>query len=277
MSAGVPHTIELLRETGASEYVAHDAACLNCGYNLRTLKMTSNCPECGMAVAASLRRDYLAHAPIAWRRRLLAGATALQIGVICSIPFFFPGVIIAVWGLYQLTDSQPGRSEPAFDRTHRTVARVCLVMGLTLLSIMTIAGLILLFQYRFFALRAGRFYDFFFGIAFSMIIIGMINAWYYLAALAGRIPDNRLVDRLRILRRRWFTALAAGVVVALYAGASNLLHPYFPMLDIRVSTYDIELWLFIAGGSSAAILTWLWWHTLQIIKQVRSSLADLVE
>ncbi len=39
--------------------IARDVSCLTCGYNLRSLLPDQTCPECGAAVAESLRGDQL--------------------------------------------------------------------------------------------------------------------------------------------------------------------------------------------------------------------------
>ena len=274
MSAGISQTISIKREGDGSGFVDGDIKCLHCGYNLRTLRYESNCPECGMAVSVSLRRDFLSLAPAAWVDRLKLGAKALYVGLWTSIPFVVPGLIVAVWGLYQLTAKQPGRVEPAFDQTHRMVTRMCLVVGMTMMAAVVGMGVVMFMQHKWIIWQASQVVDFFFGIALSLIVIGLLNAWYYLIAIAGRLPDMQLVGRIRRLQRRWYVALGIGLALAVYVAASNHLHHLFPLLDMRVAVYGIELWALVAASILSAILLWLWWHTLRIAKQIYAAMIN---
>jgi predicted amidophosphoribosyltransferase len=51
------------RADAAERVVAVDLACTGCGYNLRTLKLSGTCPECGRPVAQALSGYYLHSAP----------------------------------------------------------------------------------------------------------------------------------------------------------------------------------------------------------------------
>jgi len=57
--------------------LACDAACGECGYNLRGLGTGGRCPECGAPIAASLGGAGLEEAPVRWLRRVHRGVTVL--------------------------------------------------------------------------------------------------------------------------------------------------------------------------------------------------------
>src|SRR5881394_1427767 len=53
------------RASAIADYtlIGQDLSCAKCGYNLRTLSREGKCPECGTAVAESLRGESLALIP----------------------------------------------------------------------------------------------------------------------------------------------------------------------------------------------------------------------
>ena len=64
-----------------SSIIDRDLPCGRCGYNLRTLAATGKCPECGTAVARTIRGDVLAAANPRWRGGLRVGLTLLAAGL----------------------------------------------------------------------------------------------------------------------------------------------------------------------------------------------------
>ena len=59
--------------TAIDSVVTTPRACVKCGYNIRGLFAGSACPECGTAVAESLRGDLLQHAGVDYIRTILKG------------------------------------------------------------------------------------------------------------------------------------------------------------------------------------------------------------
>jgi hypothetical protein len=83
--------------------VEGDRACIHCGYNLRTLRQEGNCPECGWAVAKSLREASLAGVNVPWLVRaalglgmLIAAWAAMTVAVTldASDHFWFTGMAL---------------------------------------------------------------------------------------------------------------------------------------------------------------------------------------
>jgi hypothetical protein len=62
-----------------------DIACLSCGYNLRGLAPNGSCPECGRAIADSLRGGRLPFADPLWIDRVANGAGWLAVGQLVSV------------------------------------------------------------------------------------------------------------------------------------------------------------------------------------------------
>ena len=58
--------------------LAEDRLCIDCGYNLRGLRPDGLCPECGGAVAASLRGLKLEAASLPWLRSIRGGFRLLR-------------------------------------------------------------------------------------------------------------------------------------------------------------------------------------------------------
>jgi len=75
------NTDKVLNDEGR---VAEDVPCLGCAYNLRGLKVTGDCPECGRAIADSLRGDRLRFADARWLRGVHRGLTCVIAAVILS-------------------------------------------------------------------------------------------------------------------------------------------------------------------------------------------------
>ncbi|MCK4341681.1 MAG: hypothetical protein KAY37_08170 [Phycisphaerae bacterium] len=65
--------------------VAVDAPCVNCGYNLRTLKADALCPECAHPVAEALHGYYLRFASPRWVKSLARGMLLILIGIGASV------------------------------------------------------------------------------------------------------------------------------------------------------------------------------------------------
>jgi hypothetical protein len=125
------------------ETVATDIPCLNCSYNLRTLSLSANCPECGQPVFISFRGDLLIYAPKRWLTTVTLGCRTLTLGLLLPIlcypllrnPLTRPPTLLSLWalnaiGLYLIT-----RPEPNSDNARaRTPLQLLLMLSAVLLA-----------------------------------------------------------------------------------------------------------------------------------------------
>ncbi len=86
MSANRPCQIA---PTIAPEVITSDRTCTGCGYSLKGLRISGNCPECGRPIKGRGRTprytDQLVHAPIAWLEVLSAGALSMFLSAAATI------------------------------------------------------------------------------------------------------------------------------------------------------------------------------------------------
>ncbi|MEZ6189814.1 MAG: hypothetical protein R3C45_00810 [Phycisphaerales bacterium] len=211
-----------------------DLACVECGYNLRTLARTATCPECGIAVVVSARGDRLASAPQAWVHALAHGAWWLRAAVVIALPVVYLGVALSSYGIWVLTLPQPGRTEPSVDRGYRLAARWLTIFGSFAVSVLTLGGLIavaatdqrLLGDWNL-RLRAGGgamdslpAFDAVYLTAHAVYVLGLLASWRYLGILAQRVPDDELATAWRGLVRAWIVSV---LFLAIVSGGSNIL------------------------------------------------------
>jgi len=137
-----------------------NVACVNCGYNLRTLLASGVCPECAAPVAHSAHGYFLSFAPPDWVRRLARGvllliiAMGLLIGGAVLLPTIMAGLVfrtspgppslsalgamtfvqfgfitvvtvLAGYGIWCVTAQAPAAAGRPEGRTARRVLRVC--------------------------------------------------------------------------------------------------------------------------------------------------------
>jgi len=69
-------------QDGAPSTVDRDHLCIACGYNLRGLLVESQCPECALPVAESLKGDFLAFANPQYRARIILGMKLFAWGIV---------------------------------------------------------------------------------------------------------------------------------------------------------------------------------------------------
>lgn len=88
--------------------IAVDLACIQCGYNLRTLREADTCPECGAAVALS-SQDRLETADRVWLAGMCRGMKWVLVGAVISGVRLLEGVVSNVVSLIGF-----GRPLPSF-------------------------------------------------------------------------------------------------------------------------------------------------------------------
>ena len=249
---------------GDTTRVDTDAACLNCGYNLRTLPVTGDCPECGFSVKSTLRQDRLDARDVPWLTRLRQwGAAPLIAGTILTPLTLYLGLAVATIGLWGLLGHPPERDEASRDAKLRWGARVLLASGMLVL-LATVAAAV----YQFIDVAfGGRWIGVDVGLiaGHALYIMGLLLAAASLRGLAQRIPDDVLVHACDRLRRHWFVGV--GLILAVAVGVQGVdwllgAGSTSSVYAVRGSSHDLTMGM-IAGGLATLVLIYLWIVTLR--------------
>ncbi len=216
--------------------VAQDVPCRTCGYNLRGLSPDDRCPECGTAVARSMRGDLLAAADPAWLRRVCRGQLYIGIGGVVllvrlplaflfgvlglgAIPYFwmaeelvydFLCLTFVLIGVVWVTTLDPRLSLTEQPVGLRRITRGAAIGALGVqslrlameFSIVWFPGVDWVHPVGYSVLSWG---------CPVLLVFTVIAATFYLSRLAERMPDPKLA------RRIWVTARNAGICFALFS------------------------------------------------------------
>lgn len=229
--------------------------CLECGYNLRTQARDGQCPECGTAVATTLREDSLAGAPLAYRSSLAEGSWWLVVAVASALPLAYPGLLISTWAAWMLTRCESGRVEPRKDWAVRIGARLLIVLGGLAASAMVAGAVVAIWNVGMRVWQQWWVIDANITAAHGAWALGMIGLFRWLTTLARRAGDAALERRSNRVRKCWTVAL---VLVALLAVAASLADIASTLL--HTSAQGVAPVLVMA---MLALLIWLWVVTLR--------------
>jgi hypothetical protein len=93
--------------------IVEDRLCIDCGYNLRGLRPDGVCPECGGAVAASLRGLKLEAASLPWLRAVRRGFKWLRHSILLALlSWIVSAIVVGTMSGYFSTTSAPAASAP---------------------------------------------------------------------------------------------------------------------------------------------------------------------
>lgn len=252
----------------AAAPLERDLSCLNCGYNLRGMPCSADCPECGMAIGVSLRRDSLADAPADWLVTLRGGAGMIWWGVLLAFPLPPVGMVLAWMGLWRVTLAEPHRIEPWTDRRARLAARVFATLGtLGLALLLSVTAFALLDRdYRFGARWMEM--DVVLIAAAAVWYLGWLAGWEVMRQLALRMPGDDPTARCRLMQRHWLVGIGIIIGLALTANAANLV---YAITGARVD------WVApLLAAAVAATMIWLWVATLRFAGAWRRAMGDLI-
>ncbi|MCH7596570.1 MAG: hypothetical protein IID35_08425 [Planctomycetes bacterium] len=141
-------------DSQAASPIDVDILCVHCGYNLRGLTSDGRCPECGGAIADSMRGELLRFADVEWLTKLRLGVAlklwaitlavllAMGGGVVTGVTgspdavwliavvTMFVSAALGLWGTWCITAPDPRLSLSEQSVTLRKVIRACAVAGL---------------------------------------------------------------------------------------------------------------------------------------------------
>lgn len=221
--------------TGA---ISTDTPCRTCGYNLRGLQVTDNCPECATPLGFSLRPDRLQFANPKWLRKIVNGLLIFLINLfvtaaILLTPMFFGttapifrlaefGRIVLTLttaaGVWFMTTPDPGEASESVENRARRIARVCIIIGLIVRAV----GFTVDFTPA--APLLSR--PFAFAVQFARLIevVGIFALVRYFEYLATRIPDNKVTQNGAAIRwgmlLSWTYVCSASLVHILSGGGT---------------------------------------------------------
>ena len=227
---------------GPAPTLQADVPCVHCGYDLRTHAPDALCPECGAPVAHSLRGDLLSAADPLWLARVCRGHGCLMLGGL--LPFLYwiavmiaeggaaaglvgagfaaawfdqgltatllAGTVLVLVGTLGITTPDPRLALTEQPRALRRVTRATAAAAVVLVVVR--AGISLL--------AAAPWQRQVLGLAAIFVCLAAIGAAsWYLAYLAGRMPDRALARKTRavVMATTLFAVpLMARVVAELY-------------------------------------------------------------
>lgn len=135
--------------------VEDDRMCVRCGYNLRTLSLDANCPECAAPVRNSFLSDKLVFSHPTWVRSLARGTGIGCVGVLLfvllmllifndtfrsspsaytylSVLYNLPVILVSI-GAFIFTKAETFRKAATSDPKSRTFARILVIIWLSLM------------------------------------------------------------------------------------------------------------------------------------------------
>ena len=264
-----------------------DIACVQCGYNLRSLAVGGQCPECGRAVRDSISPDRLVFADEQWLRVVTAGVATIAWGVVAvtllfvflqpivflvtsivgrgsgvqtgllTANFLLAPLIAAVFlaGIFAVTVTEPRVPSEAQPTYLRWIVRSAAIIACALSALTALPKAPHVFAYL-----AGR-------LTLEVsAFVAMGGTMLYMAWLAARVPDVKLAPQLR--RRGW---------VLLYAGLGLVV---LELVRTRWPPASLPMHVGLLTGllvlSLVALSVAMLWLTGRVRKVLRETLTKLV-
>ena len=223
-------TVTLDPPAAVASGVACDIACVKCGYNLRGLNQERRCPECGMPVARSLHADRLATADPSWLERICRGQACITVGVALMLAVYSSVFVVALTGrlprfvakaldvgllmvpliLVLIGVVKVTALDPRLSLARQPLGLRRLSRGAAIAALLcTLLGAAVDLQPSGVPPAVGKASNWAYGIMLAFTVVSVTR---YLARLAERVPDPKLVQRTRSTVYR-FTACVVGYAV----------------------------------------------------------------
>ena len=244
--------------------VSADTPCVHCGYNLRTLDSTGQCPECGAPVSDSTGSNLLRAADAHWLKKIAHGAaikcwslgiyfvlfavaqvlwlferqvgSRLSLNMLSTELAAMTAYVIADW---ELTSPQPhADTESRF--TLRYIARVGAVVYFAAFLFSELTAFTAIRQFM-----AGRIFGI---VQFSLLCVYALSFYRYMALLVGRVPDM-------LYWRQWIVLMWASMVLP-------FLITYLPS-----RLFPVEFWIALEIGLHL-LAVWQLFLLLRLRKQL---------
>ncbi len=284
-------------ESQAASPIDVDILCVHCGYNLRGLTSEGRCPECGGAIADSMRGELLRFADIEWLTRLRLGAAlklwaitvaillamgggaiaiargslpgTLGLGVILSLV----GPALGLWGTWCITAPDPRLSLSEQSVTLRKVIRACAAAALATK----------VFQHS----GAGAAVA---SAALSVVMVaagsvGWVAGWvasyaelFYFRRFARRAPDTKLAKSTTSLI--WAVPILAACFLALSVVTAVVSWSTVATTGPRATAAAVPpgpgafFPIFVLVGAFAGLFLFLWY--VRLLSKYRKAFADTI-
>ena len=248
-----------------------DIPCIHCGYNLRGLPGGGRCPECGTAMARSLRGDLLSAADPHWLQRVSRGQALVYAGCVALVTHLFlynvssGGVSLGSWivvkalrassvvdtvleaflsaavalllllGAFRTTTLDPRLSLTEQPIALRRFVRLSIVALVALAGCSYLAPTVVT-QLGVDAEAATLCGTVFAGASLLAFLSGLVGICYYLADLAMRIPDAKLATRTKSKVVRFVVCVGILYIslVTKYAGTALAANPLLSLVLIPI-------------------------------------------
>ena len=234
--------------------------CIRCGYNLRGLDFSGNCPECGEPVARSLRGEQLADEDPATVRRIALGLRWWAVGWVVWPALLWLSVSddATIWlinavpgaiGCWLLTTPTRAARQDQWFNNYRLLTRLGLAVGKATFILFVACEYALSIQVRLpvapFLLSS---------LALVALGVGCVAVLGYERKLAASLPEPRLA--------RQFDYLAIGYAVAVVLSWMNREYDllYLPATQLKIlGSFLLTLWQrYIDVFPIGVVLIWEW-------------------
>ncbi len=286
----------------AEQKIRIDIPCRACGYSLRSLALDQACPECGVAVSASVPSNGLVFSNSRWLVRVARGCLFLPVTLFVAIAcgmglgfieewmlqpaqrvewrfqlivgaFQVAVTVLLVYAFWMLTLPEPGRNQRHIRWSTRRIARVLILSSLI---VNALPGVVLqLIAFSAWPTIGAPGLDILRWTSSLLSsgcgLLGCIGLFFYAASMALRIPNDRLARRTDLVRWGLGCALVLGFILQLFPAVVSSLELY-DWRNLRLLDFSYDALVVIAVVLIVLFGVW----ALILILQYREHLLRVV-